>query len=152
MADVLADIVARKRVEVAERFGDASADALRAGVEPSSRRLRDALARPGARFVMEVKRASPSGHRSTVEPAAAARAYAGVADAISVLTDAPYFHGSLDDLRTVRGLFDGPILAKDFVVDPRQLIEARGAGADAALCMLSVLGDDEAREVYAEAE
>ena len=151
MADVLGEIVAAKRSEVAARFGAATADAMRAGVEPTTRSLRAALSQPGARFVMEVKRASPSGHRSTVEPADAARAYAGVADAVSVLTDAPYFHGSLDDLRTVRAIFDGPILAKDFVVDPRQLIEARGAGADAALCMLSVLGDDEARAVYAEA-
>ena len=152
MADVLGEIVAAKRVEVAARFGDVTADAMRAGVEPTTRSLRAALSQPGARFVMEVKRASPSGHRSNVEPSDAARAYAGIADAVSVLTDAPYFHGSLDDLRTVRAIFDGPILAKDFVVDPRQLIEARGAGADAALCMLSVLGDDEATAVYAEAK
>ena len=151
MADVLAEIVARKRVEVAARFGDATSDVMREGVAPTTRSLRAALSQPGARFVMEVKRASPSGHRSAVEPADAARAYAGIADAVSVLTDAPYFHGSLDDLRTVRAIFDGPILAKDFVVDPRQLIEARGAGADAALCMLSVLTDAEARLVYAEA-
>ena len=152
MADVLGEIVAAKRIEVAARFGDMTADAMRAGVTPTTRSLRAVLAQPGARFVMEVKRASPSGHRSAVEPADAARAYAGVADAISVLTDAPYFHGSLDDLRTVRALFAGPILAKDFVVDPRQLIEARGAGADAALCMLSVVSDDEAAAVYAEAK
>ncbi|MFN2474446.1 MAG: hypothetical protein ABR588_11095, partial [Sphingomicrobium sp.] len=148
---VLAEIVARKRVEVADRFGSTSAEAMRADVEPTRRSLRTALAGPGARFIMEVKRASPSGHRSSVDPADAARAYAGVADAISVLTDAPYFHGSLDDLRTVRSIFDGPILAKDFVVDPRQLIEARGAGADAALAMLSVLSDEEVIAVYAEA-
>ena len=151
MADVLGEIVAAKRIEVAARLGDTTADAMRAGVTPTTRSLRAVLSQPGARFVMEVKRASPSGHRSTVEPAAAACAYAGVADAVSVLTDGRYFHGSLDDLRTVRALFDGPILAKDFVVDPRQLIEARGAGADAALCMLSVLGDDEAAAIYAEA-
>ena len=148
---VLAEIVARKRIDVADRFGSTTADAMRADVAPTSRSLRAALSRPGARFIMEVKRASPSGHRSNIEPAKAARAYAGVADAISVLTDAPYFHGSLDDLRTVRALFDGPILAKDFVVDPRQLIEARAAGADAALAMLSVLSDEQAAAVTAEA-
>ena len=151
MADVLAEIVAAKRIEVEARFGAATADAMRAEVTPTTRSLRAVLSRPGARFVMEVKRASPSGHRSNVEPSDAARAYAGIADAVSVLTDAPYFHGSLDDLRTVRAIFDGPILAKDFVVDPRQLIEARAAGADAALCMLSVLGNAEAAAVYAEA-
>ena len=152
MADVLSEIVAAKRIEVAQRFAGTSADTLREGVAPTTRSLRAALSQPGARFIMEVKRASPSGHRSTIEPADAARAYAGIADAISVLTDAPYFHGSLDDLRVVRAIFDGPILAKDFVVDPRQLIEARAAGADAALAMLSVLTDAEAADVYAEAK
>jgi indole-3-glycerol phosphate synthase/phosphoribosylanthranilate isomerase len=151
VVDVLSQIVAAKRIDVAARFGDVSAEAMREGVAPTTLSLKTALTQPGARFVMEVKRASPSGHRSTVEPADAARAYAGVADAISVLTDGPYFHGSLDDLRTVRALFDGPILAKDFVVDPRQLIEAREAGADAALAMLSVLTDQEVAAVYAEA-
>ncbi len=151
MVDILAEIVAAKRVDIARRFGDERAEAMREGVAPTARSLKAALAQPGARFVMEVKRASPSGHRSEVEPADAARAYAGVADAVSVLTDGPYFHGSLDDLRTVRARFDGPILAKDFVVDPRQLSEARGAGADAALAMLSVLSDEEAAGVYAEA-
>ncbi|MEO7787089.1 MAG: bifunctional indole-3-glycerol-phosphate synthase TrpC/phosphoribosylanthranilate isomerase TrpF [Sphingomicrobium sp.] len=151
MADVLKGIVVAKRIDVAARLGQRSADEMRQGVEPTTRSLKAALAQRGARFVMEVKRASPSGHTSTVEPADAARAYAGVADAVSVLTDQPYFGGSLDDLRTVRAIFAGPILAKDFVVDPRQLIEARAAGADAALAMLSVLGDATVREVYAEA-
>ena len=151
MADVLKGIIVAKRIDVAVRFGDRSAEAMREGVAPTTRSLKAALSKPGARFVMEVKRASPSGHRSDVDPADAARAYAGVADAISVLTDAPYFGGSLDDLRTVRAIFDGPILAKDFVVDPRQLIEARAAGADAALAMLSVLSDEAAVAVYAEA-
>ena len=151
MADVLKGIVVAKRIDVAARLGQRSADAMRQGIEPTTRSLKAALAQAGARFVMEVKRASPSGHSSTVEPADAARAYAGIADAVSVLTDAPHFGGSLDDLRTVRAIFDGPILAKDFVVDPRQLIEARAAGADAALAMLSVLDDAMVAEVYAEA-
>jgi indole-3-glycerol phosphate synthase/phosphoribosylanthranilate isomerase len=151
VADVLKGIVVAKRIDVAARLGQRSADAMRQGIEPTTRSFKAALAQAGARFVMEVKRASPSGHSSTVEPADAARAYAGIADAVSVLTDAPYFGGSLDDLRTVRAIFDGPILAKDFVVDPRQLIEARAAGADAALAMLSVLDDAMVAEVYAEA-
>ena len=58
--------------------------------QPTTRSLRAALARPGARFVMEVKRASPSQGtlRADIDPAAIARAYTGAADAISVLTDA----------------------------------------------------------------
>jgi indole-3-glycerol phosphate synthase/phosphoribosylanthranilate isomerase len=109
---------------------------------------------PGARFIMEVKRSSPSEGvlRADADPAALARAYAPVADAISVLVDTPYFGGSYEDLAAVRAVFDGPILAKDFVIDPRQVPEARRHGADAVLVMLSVLSDPEAREIIAEAE
>ena len=145
MTDVLARIVERKRREVAARLSG-PVDAA-----PTARSLRAELARPGARFIMEVKRASPSGHRSDVTVGEAARAYAPVADAISVLTDGADFGGSLDDLRLVRARFDGPILAKDFIVDPVQVSEARAAGADAVLVMMSVLGDAVAAAVMAEA-
>lgn len=100
---------------------------------------------------MEVKRRSPSGHRSEIAVEVAASAYAPVADAISVLTDGPGFGGSLDDLRRVRRRFDGPILAKDFIVDAAQVGEARAAGADAILVMMSVLDQAEAGAVMAEA-
>ena len=145
MADVLARIVARKRSEVAARLDGP------VGAEPTTRSLRAALARPGARFIMEVKRASPSGHRSAVSVEAAVAAYAPVADAISVLTDGADFGGSLDDLAMVRAKFDGPILAKDFIVDVAQVSEARSHGADAVLVMMSVLGDSMAAAVLAEA-
>jgi indole-3-glycerol phosphate synthase / phosphoribosylanthranilate isomerase len=146
MADVLAGIVERKRREVAARLRGRSFDA-----RPTERSLRTALDRPGARFIMEVKRASPSGHRSHLSVDEAVRAYSPVADAISVLTDGPAFGGSLDDLAEARSLFDGPILAKDFIVDPAQVTEARAAGADAVLAMMSVLTVDEARGVLTEA-
>jgi indole-3-glycerol phosphate synthase/phosphoribosylanthranilate isomerase len=152
MADVLAEIVARKRADVAARFAGIGLADLRARAAPTALSLRAALARPGARFVMEVKKASPSaGALAAADAGAQARAYAGAADAVSVLTDTPFFGGSLDDLRAVRAAFDGPVLAKDFVIDPRQVVEARIAGADAVLAMLSVLGDEEARAVIAEA-
>jgi indole-3-glycerol phosphate synthase/phosphoribosylanthranilate isomerase len=148
MTDLLAAIVARKRADVAARLGGTSLAAA-----PTRLSLRAALARPGARFVMEVKKASPSaGALAEVDAAVQARAYAGAADAVSVLTDAPFFGGSLDDLRAARAAFDGPLLAKDFIVDPRQVAEARIAGADAVLAMLSVLDDDAARGVIAAAE
>jgi indole-3-glycerol phosphate synthase/phosphoribosylanthranilate isomerase len=150
---VLGEIVARKRLDVAERLAGMSLDELRAQAEPTERSLRAALARPGARFIMEVKRSSPSQGdlRPSADPAAMARAYRGAADAISVLTDAPYFGGSFEDLRAVREVFDGPILAKDFVIDARQVPEARLHGADAVLVMLSVLDDEEAAKIVAEA-
>ena len=147
MADVLAAIVERKRREVAERLRGRSFDA-----EPSRRSLHAALSKPGARFIMEAKRASPSGHRSSLPVPDAVRAYVPVADAISVLTDGPGFGGSLADLAEARRLFDGPILAKDFIVDAAQVAEARAAGADAVLAMMSVLSNDEAQSVMAEAE
>jgi len=149
---VLGEIVARKRVDVAARLDGADIGALRARTEATRLSLKAALAQPGARFIMEVKRASPSQGelRRDVDPAAIARAYRGAADAISVLTDGPYFGGSFDDLATVRAVFDRPILCKDFIVDPRQVPEARLHGADAVLVMLSVLDDSEARAVIEE--
>ena len=151
---ILGQIVARKRIDVAARLGTATLGDLRSRAEPTRRSLRQALARPGARFIMEVKRASPSQGmlREGVDPAALARAYRPAADAISVLTDGPYFGGSFDDLAAVRSHYNGPILCKDFIVDPRQVAEARLYGADAVLVMMSVLGDEEARAVLAEAQ
>jgi indole-3-glycerol phosphate synthase/phosphoribosylanthranilate isomerase len=143
---VLGEIIARKRVDVAARLKGASFDP-----EPTRRSLKAALSQQGSRFIMEVKKASPSGHRSGVAVPDAVRAYAPIADAISVLTDAPYFNGSLEDLRTVRSLFDGPILAKDFVVDPRQVTEARAHGADAVLAIVAALADEEIAAIMAEA-
>lgn len=148
---VLGAIVARKRADVAARLGGAGLADLMGRAAPTRRSLRAALARPGARFVMEVKRASPSGGalRPDADPAAMARAYTGAADAVSVLTDGPYFGGALADLERVRRVFDGPLLAKDFLVDPRQVPEARLHGADAVLVMLSVLDDEAARAMIA---
>jgi indole-3-glycerol phosphate synthase/phosphoribosylanthranilate isomerase len=146
---ILAEIVARKRVDVAKRLGGLGLES----AEPTRRSLKAALARPGARFIMEVKRGSPSGGaiRPGADAGALARAYRGAADAISVLTDSPYFGGSLEDLRAVRREFPGPILAKDFIVDPRQVAEARLHGADAVLVILAVLADEEAAAVMAAA-
>lgn len=144
---VLAAIAERKRRDISERLKAAAYNP-----PPTQRSLRAALERPGARFIMEVKKASPSGHRSSVSVQVAVDAYAPVADAISVLTDTPFFGGSLDDLRAVRARFDGPILAKDFIVDPRQGTEARTHGADAVLAILGMIDDEEARAIIAESQ
>ena len=150
---VLGEIAAAKRRELARRLDGVSLNALRAMAEPSRRSLFAVLARPGARFILEIKKASPSEGpiRAGAEPAALARGYAGVADALSVLCDGPYFGGSLDDLAAARREFEGPILAKDFFIDLRQVAEARIAGADAILVMLSLLDDDAAAAMIAEA-
>lgn len=150
---MLGEIVARKQQEVAARLGGVGIDTLRSGAAPTRLSLAEALAKPGGRFIMEVKKASPSGGalRPGADPAAQAAAYAGAASAVSVLTDGPFFGGSLDDIGAVRRGFAGPILAKDFVVDARQVVEARRHGADAVLVMLSVLDDGEARAMIGEA-
>ena len=150
---LLAEIAARKRADVAARLDGIGLDALRARAAPTRLSLAAALERPGARFILELKRASPSlgSIRGDADPLAIARAWSGIADAMRVLTDEPYFGGSLDDLRSVRRAFSGPILAKDFVLDRRQVPEARAFGADAVLAILALLSDDEAAGIMAEA-
>ena len=150
---VLAEIAANKRTELDRRYDGVSLNALRARARPTRRSLAATLARPGARFILEIKKASPSagGIRSSADPGEIARGYDGVADALSVLCDHRYFGGSLDDLAAAREQFDGPILAKDFLIDLRQVAEARIAGADAILVILSLVRDEEARAIIAEA-
>ena len=150
---ILGQIEAAKRDELAARFAGVTIDSLRAAAPRTERGLAAALAQEGARFILEIKKASPSAGaiRADADPARLARGYAGVADALSVLCDGPNFGGSLADLSAARKAFDGPILAKDFFIDLRQVAEARIAGADAILIMLSLLDDDAARAMIAEA-
>ena len=142
----------RRRIpDLRERFGD-----LREADLPRSRRsFADALrtrsgagATPRPALVMECKSASPSRGtlRADYDPAALARAYMPWASAVSVLTEPDRFNGSFDDLAAVRAAVDVPVLCKDFIVDPVQVLAARSLGADAVLLMLSVVPDD----VYAE--
>lgn len=151
---VLGRIAAAKKHELTQRFAHVSLDSLRERAPRTDKSLRRVLAKPGARFILEIKKASPSRGliRPGADPAHIARLYSGVADGLSVLCDGSFFGGSLDDLRAARREFDGPILAKDFFLDVRQVVEARLAGADAVLVMLSLLKDDRAREIIAEAE
>jgi len=104
----------------------------------------------GVRLIAEVKRASPSRgvFTESFEPATLARTYAvhGAA-AISVLTDAKFFQGHLDHLAAVRAAVDVPLLRKDFTLDEYQLWEARAAGADAVLLIVSILAPAALREL-----
>jgi indole-3-glycerol phosphate synthase len=82
-----------------------------------------------------------------------ARGYeAAGASALSVLTDATYFGGGLDDLERARAATSIPVLRKDFTLDPLQIVEARGAGADAVLLIVRILDDASLRELMSEAE
>jgi indole-3-glycerol phosphate synthase len=145
----LAEVTARIRAELAAHPLDESA--LRDRLEgadpprPLPTALRDATSRDGVAVIAEVKRASPSaGSIADPNPATQAAAYvAGGAAAVSVLTEPRHFGGSLDDLRVVATAVDVPVLRKDFLVHPTQLVEARAAGADTVLLIAASLDDAE---------
>jgi len=140
---LLSEIVVRKHKDVAERMAQTPLWVLEKQVEPTTRRLNEALKKPGLRFILEFKKASPSEGllRPDFDATKIAHSYGCFADAVSVLTDAPYFQGSFDILKTVRAVLPQPVLCKDFIVEPYQVFEARMQGADAVLLMLSVLND-----------
>lgn len=134
------------RMLVAERRAAISEAALRErlpGAPPIASFAR-ALAADGMSLIAEMKRASPSRGpiQADAQVAPIVTAYAGAgASAISVLTEPRWFSGSLEDLREAHATVGTPLLRKDFVVDPYQLVEARLAGASAALLIVASFGD-----------
>jgi indole-3-glycerol phosphate synthase len=148
--DILARIVAKKRDELpgvearldtwermaAERVGE-------------RRDFRAALAGRTPAIIAEVKKASPSkGVLATdFEPAGTAKAYErGGAAAVSVLTDGPFFQGSLADLESARAAIGLPVLRKDFTIAEAQIAEAAAHGADAILLIVAILSEREIRD------
>jgi indole-3-glycerol phosphate synthase len=119
------------------------------------RHFAGAIAGEDFSIIAEVKRASPSqgAIARDANPVAIAKAYeAAGAAAISVLTSERDFGGTLADLEAVRKAVDVPLLAKDFFVDPWQVIEARTHGADAILIILALVEDGLAEELQQQAE
>jgi indole-3-glycerol phosphate synthase len=152
----LAELVEAARADVEDRKRRLAPESLKARLTGSraKRRLADAIRGPGLSLIAEFKRRSPSfGEiRTGATVAEVVGAYQrGGAAALSVLTDARSFGGSLDDLAEARRASDLPILRKDFIVDPYQVHEAAVSGADAVLLIVAALGDHELSALHHEA-
>ncbi len=155
---ILGEILAHKRRQVAAdkaRRSLASLQAELASAPPLrdfAAALRTRIAQGIPAVIAEIKRASPSQGliRADFDAARHAREYAqGGAACISVLTDEKYFQGALADLRVARAQAQLPVLRKDFIIDPRQIVESRLAGADCILLIVAALSDEQLRELAA---
>ena len=158
MNDILAKILSVKVEEVATaRQLRSEAELLREAqarqdVRGFAQAIEDKIAQGHAGVIAEVKKASPSKGvlRENFDPAAIAATYAvhGAA-CLSVLTDVQFFQGSHDNLRRARAACPLPVLRKDFVIDPYQVISARAMGADCVLLIVAALAPSQLRDLEA---
>ncbi len=146
----LTDFVAERRRALREQPLDHEALTVAAAGASVARNLawtlRGYAEEDGVAVIAEVKRASPSAGAIAIDadPVLQATAYdTGGAAVISVLTEPTHFGGSMGDLRAVRAAVEHPVLRKDFLIDPDEILEARAAGADSVLLISSYLSDDE---------
>lgn len=160
MSDVLTKICEAKRNHVAAQKAAVSLSDLEARARKATptRGFTATLIRAKENsaygLITEIKKASPSKGliREDFDPATLAQAYAaGGADCLSVLTDAPYFQGRDEFLGQARDAVTLPVLRKDFILDPYQVVESRAIGADCILLIMAALSDDQAAELEAAA-
>jgi len=158
---VLEKIISRKREEVAERrsrISLAELEKLAAAADPVrgfAQRLQEQARSKQPAVIAEVKKASPSKGvlREHFVPAEIARSYeAGGATCLSVLTDIDFFQGADDYLKQARAACGLPVIRKDFMVDPYQIVEARALGADCILLIVAALEDGQMAELAEAAE
>jgi len=153
----LDELVGAARRMVRARSQQVPLEALRGRLQArgDDRPFKEALVRPGISVIAEFKRQSPSA--GEIRPGAAIEALVpayqrGGAAALSIVTEESRFGGSLDDLRAARAACELPLLRKDFVVDPYQLIEAAVHGADAVLLIVAALEPEELARLHDEAQ
>ena len=155
MSNILEQIVANRRIEIAQLKKDLPLASFIDDLAPSKKDMYQALTRtaekPYAGFILECKKASPSKGiiRADFNAGEIGVIYDKYAAAISVLTEHKYFQGDFSYLKTVSDLVSCPVLNKDFFFDTYQVYLARHYGADAILLMLSVLNDEEYNELAA---
>lgn len=148
---VLHKIVRDKAQWIAARQQQQPLAGFQNDIVPSERSFYHALQGTRTAFILECKKASPSKGliRENFDPVEIATVYKDFASAISVLTDEKYFQGSFDFLPLVSKTVSQPVLCKDFIIDPYQIYLARYYQADAILLMLSVLTDEQYRQLAA---
>ncbi len=153
----LEEITARRKLQLAREKAEIPLREVRRAVEtaPPAGGFAAALKRGCPAVIAEVKKASPSKGLICPDfhPAETARVYQDAgADAVSVLTEETYFHGSREVLRQVRAAVGLPVLRKDFIFDPYQIYDARALGADAVLLIAALLPAKELRSLRELAE
>lgn len=148
---VLDKIVKDKAVWVEARKQQQPLESFQQRVTLSSRSFYDALQGTRTAFILECKKASPSKGliRDDFDPEMIAGIYRHYASAVSVLTDEKYFQGDFAFLPVVSAAITQPVLCKDFIIDPYQIYLARYYQADAILLMLSVVDDEQYRQLAA---